>query len=405
VTTPAVRHPTRFPCFDGLRAIAASLIVVFHVASVPEIGATTEHRWGPYLARLDVGVAVFFVISGFLLYRPFAAAHLGGAPTSRWRDFWWRRALRIYPAYWVAFTAAIVLFRSTNLQGIGDYVRYYLLVQIYTHGNGLGGIKPTWSLAVEVSFYAAVPLYAWLVGRLSARASAARVLAIEVGAAAVLYAFGLGVRAFLFAKDGPGTPSAQWLPAEADLFALGIGLAVFSAAAGAGLATRATDCIARPLHWLGDHAPMSWLLSAAAFVTVCHIGLPINFAVGTTHRELLHQVLYGLVAFFLVLPAVFGPQDHGRVRRLLRSRVASAVGIVSYGVFLWHFDWITKLDDWGLVKVTHGLRFALVLAVAAVLTLATAALSWFLVERPILEWKNRPPWRSAPRGVEQGVAG
>ena len=162
---------TRYPCFDGLRAVAATSIVVFHVASTS--GATTVAGHGRYLARLDVGVAVFFVVSGFLLYRPFAVAHFGGRPAPRWREFWWRRLLRIYPAYWVALTVAIVGFHSTHLHGFVDYARHYALVQIYRPHYGLDGIVQTWTLAVEVSFYAALPLYAGLVGRVIAWTRAA----------------------------------------------------------------------------------------------------------------------------------------------------------------------------------------------------------------------------------------
>ena len=394
MTAAAAPRGARFPCFDGLRAVAAMLIVVFHVASVPSIGATTEKYWGAYLARLDVGVAVFFVISGFLLYRPFASAHLGGTPTSRWRDFWWRRLLRIYPAYWVALTAAIVVFRSTNLHGAPDYLRHYALVQIYQPGYGLAGIVPTWSLAVEVSFYAAVPIYAGLIGLLTARTTRVRALGAELGGVAFLYALGLGVRAFLFYKNRPGTPSAQWLPAETDLFALGMVLAVLSAAASADVAIRASEWVARPVRWLGARPYASWGLSAVAFVTVCNIGLQTNFAVGQYRRkaEMLHQILYGLTAFFLVLPAAFGPQDAGVGRRLLRSRLVTAVGVVSYGVFLWHFDWITQLDDWGFSRLPHASRFVAVLVVATAVTMVTATISWFVVERPALARKHRPPW-------------
>ncbi|MDQ1466242.1 MAG: hypothetical protein QOH10_657 [Actinomycetota bacterium] len=388
---------TRFPCFDGLRAIAASSIVVFHVASTT--GSTTQPRYGHYLARLDVGVAVFFVVSGFLLYRPFAAAHLGAKPSPRWRDFWWRRALRIYPAYWVALTAAIVLFRSTDLHGFADYARHYALVQIYWRHYGLSGIVPAWTLAVELSFYAALPLYAGLLARATRSRAAANhpsgALVTEAAAVALLYACGLGVRAWLFFTSRPGTPSAQWLPAQLDLFALGIGLAVFSAARSSGQTARVTDPIARSARWLGDHPAVSWALSAAAFVAVCNIGLHTDFAVGRYQRkqEMAHQILYGLTAFFLVVPAVFGPQERGVARRLLRSRLLTSIGIVSYGVFLWHYDWIKQLVDFGLLRHVHALRFPVLLAAAAVLTLVTAALSWFLVERPALAYKNRPPLR------------
>src|SRR6516165_736286 len=66
-----------FPCFDGLRAIAALTVLGVHTTFVS--GFTTSHPgWGRYTSRLEIGVEVFFVISGFLLYRPFATAHFGG---------------------------------------------------------------------------------------------------------------------------------------------------------------------------------------------------------------------------------------------------------------------------------------------------------------------------------------
>ena len=394
VAVPATTGP-RYPCFDGLRAIAASSIVVFHVASTT--GSTTHAGYGRYLARFDAGVAVFFVVSGFLLYRPFAAAHLGSRPSSRWRVFWWRRALRIYPAYWVALTAAIVLFHSTNLHGFGDYARHYALVQIYTRHYGLDGIVQTWTLAVEVSFYAALPLYAGLIGRLTSGVAAARVMSVELTGVALMYAGGIGVRALLFSLRGTSAPATRWLPAQLDLFALGVGLAVVSAA---GDHAHGAEFLARPLRWLGEHALVSWAAAGIAFVAVCHIGLPITFANGTHTQELARQVLYGLTAFLLVVPAVFGAQDRGVVRHLLRSRPAVAVGIVSYGVFLWHCDWIKQLVDFGLLRNAHELRFLVLLVTTAALTLATAALSWFLVERPALSRKSRLPRLVAPPAVE-----
>ena len=376
----------RFPCFDGLRAIAASAIVVFHVASTS--GATTAAGYGRYFARLDVGVAVFFVVSGFLLYRPFVSAHLARRPAIGWREFWWRRVLRIYPAYWVALTAAIVVFHSTNLHGVVDYVRHYALVQIYRPHFGVDGIIQTWTLAVEVSFYAALPLYAGLMGRFTARMPRGNALVVELAGGFTLYVIGLGTRALLLWLRGASVPATRWLPAQVDLFALGMVLAVLSAA---GDEAFAADVLLRPFRWLGTHPVVSWALGGLAFVAVCNIGLPITFANGTSAQEMARQVLYGLTALLLVVPAVFGAQDRGAVRRLLRSRPVVAVGVVSYGVFLWHFDWVKQLVDFGVLRNVHELRFLTLLALTALLTMATATVSWFAVERPALSLKRRPP--------------
>jgi peptidoglycan/LPS O-acetylase OafA/YrhL len=66
----------RFPLLDGYRAIAATMVVATHVGF--QTGAAIHGPWSGLLARLDSGVAVFFLLSGFLLFRPISAAHLAG---------------------------------------------------------------------------------------------------------------------------------------------------------------------------------------------------------------------------------------------------------------------------------------------------------------------------------------
>src|ERR1700691_422377 len=88
-------RPRHFPCFDGLRAIAAILVVLVHTSFAS--GFTVRSAAGIYTARLEVGVSVFFLISGFLLYRPFAASHIAGGAPPAIGKFWVRRFLRIMP--------------------------------------------------------------------------------------------------------------------------------------------------------------------------------------------------------------------------------------------------------------------------------------------------------------------
>src|SRR6185369_1431550 len=107
------RDTTVFPGFDGLRAIAAVLVLVVHTGFMTTL--TLQSRFGPYVARAEIGVAVFFLISGFLLYRPFVARHLALAERGGGRDvpevggFWIRRFLRIVPLYWLVFVISLVV--------------------------------------------------------------------------------------------------------------------------------------------------------------------------------------------------------------------------------------------------------------------------------------------------------
>jgi len=81
----------RFPALDSLRAIAALSILAYHAVGFYARGAGEETLIGPYVARLDVGVTLFFLLSGFLLYRPFVQARRDGLPQPRLLPYAWRR--------------------------------------------------------------------------------------------------------------------------------------------------------------------------------------------------------------------------------------------------------------------------------------------------------------------------
>src|SRR5689334_18236758 len=105
---PRERGPrTQFECIDGLRAIAALSVLVLHTTFATAI--QNGVAMSTYVVRLEVGVAVFFVLSGFLLYRPFVAAHLSAAEAPPKTRYLTRRFARIFPAYWVALVATLVL--------------------------------------------------------------------------------------------------------------------------------------------------------------------------------------------------------------------------------------------------------------------------------------------------------
>jgi peptidoglycan/LPS O-acetylase OafA/YrhL len=99
------------------------------------------------------------------------------------------------------------------------------------------------------------------------------------------------------------------------------------------------------------------------------------------------------MSLFLLLPAVFGPQPRGAVRRFLASPPMYGLGLVSYGIYLWHQAWLGKALEW-----TDGELFdaslAEVAGLAFVLTVLTATASYVLVEKPILRLKNLPALRA-----------
>jgi len=383
------RATPRFPAFDGLRAIAAITVVGVHSAFVA--GLTPRNpAVGIYTARLEVGVAVFFLISGFLLYRPFVVAHLRGAPKPATGAFWLRRCLRIVPAYWVALSASLVLLGASTIGpgGWKAYLSHYLFAQIYFPNQRLHGLTQAWTLCVEMSFYLALPLYAAAVGARRARRGPRHRLRAEVLGLVGLVAVSVGWRLWVFASPhGQGTLYASmvvWLPAELDLFALGMALAAVSAW---------TREWGEP-RWL-SHAGLpwvSWALAGVTFWGIAHLGTPILPDYVQSDLDLARQALYGFFALFLLLPAVFGPQERGLVRRFLRSWPMASLGVISYGIYLWHQTWIDDvLNHLGAHSLFNLEFWALFLGVLAV-SIVVAGLSYFVVERPALRLKDSIAW-------------
>ena len=154
--TPPPGNP-RFPLFEGMRAIAALAILVSHVTAVT--GYNFTGTFGRYTSRMTIGVALFFVISGFLLYRPFVAARFDLAPPIRIRDYLRRRALRVVPAYWLALT---VLAATVGLVGVfsSSWWTYYFFLQNYNNATVLGGATTIGRNAVigaGASVYESIP--------------------------------------------------------------------------------------------------------------------------------------------------------------------------------------------------------------------------------------------------------
>lgn len=361
----------RVALLDGVRALAVASVVVCHTAS--RSGHNVDGALGELTARLNVGVAVFFVLSGFLLFRPFAAAALLGAPRVDLRRYARRRTARIVPAYWLWLTVLGVAFA---LEGFPEQApALYAFAQVYRLETVFAGLYPAWSLDTEVAFYLLLPLLAGGFAALVVRAPSPDV-AWRRGLAALgaLSVATLVLRAVVFRFGGPA-----WLNLTVvglfDWFALGMGLALASVA----LAGRPTPPSA--VAWVADRPGVPWAAAAALFVLCAYaLALPPEwFLPGrSTLTDLLEHVLFGAIATLVVLPAVLGPDDGGLARRLLAARPVAALGVVSYGVFLIH----APITDELLERGVDG--FAALTAGTFAVTVPLAVASWLLLERPIL---------------------
>ncbi len=216
-----------FACFDGLRAIAATLIVAHHAGFAS--GDTFRYEWGVFLGRMDIGVPIFFALSGFLLFRPYVAAQFAGVEPIPRADFWTRRVLRIFPGYWAALFLQVII-GGIVVHSIFGLLVYMSLTQIYFQRFVIGAITQSWSLATEISFYAFLPFWAtWMrriCGGSTINRQAMRLLA-ALGGLVVLSFVWRGFIIWLDPSWKALTP--YWLPSLIELFAVGMALAVVSA--------------------------------------------------------------------------------------------------------------------------------------------------------------------------------
>lgn len=378
--TPAGTAPAqRFAALDAFRAIGSTMVVATHVAFVT--GTTSGGPFQALLARLDIGVAVFFVLSGFLLFRPHAAAAAGlGAPQST-RHYLIRRAARILPAYWLLVLVSFLVLPANDDASFADWLRHLTLTQIYEDSELRAGISQAWSLCTEVAFYIVLPGLAFLLVRRSpwrpARTVALLALAIPIGP---LWLYAANTLPFLDTFT-----ASLWLPVFAGWFAVGMALAVASVAVSEG-----RGGLWRTISDLG-RAPMAcWAIAAAALaISTTPIAGPAPLEDAPTLFEAnTKTLLYAAFAVFLLLPAVFPPADGRLTVRLLASRPVGYLGSISYGIFLWHvvaLDLILEALDIEHFTGGFGKLFALTFLTASL----AAVLSYHFVEEPIQQWSRR----------------
>lgn len=360
----------RFPLMDALRALAALGVVGSHVA-IFTLNAQ-RHAYGALLANLDIGVPVFFVLSGFLLYRPFFRAQLHGLPAPKPSAYARRRILRIVPAYWLALT---VLAIYPGVPGVfsGDWWRYYGFLQFYSYHSSIRGLGVAWTLCVEVAFYVALPFYAALLRRVSRRLRPAGQVRVQLALLAVLSIASIAARA-----GDQGVVMQNSLLSHFYWFAVGMALAVAS------VAVTAARHSPSPVRRIAAHPAGCWLGAGAVYLIMCAL---LTSAPGHLYYSVAQSfwqyLLSGVFAGLLVLPAVFGQEAGGWPRRLLAWRWLAWLGVISYGIYLWHATIAITL-------IRHDLQSWLPLIVADLaVTIAVAAASYHVLERPILRLKDR----------------
>lgn len=394
---PGRRSSARLRGVDGLRAVAASSVLVYHVwrGAAPDgqpMRLLAVETVAPHLRH---GVTLFFVLSGFLLFRPFASAAIRNVPLPRFRSYLVNRALRILPAYWVILVAIGLVLDAALVRGpggglhvgqigLGNLLVCAALIQNYSESTLFTGIAPAWSLAAEATWYLALPLLALLAARAAAgrRSDGQRAGAVLLPVVLMVAIGFTGKLAALRLVDWSArVETTLW--GTADFFAYGMIVAVVSIELERGRL----------------RLPPWWRSAAVAAMIAISVVVVLFGATnlqpgggGTYASNFAMALVCALLVALVVLP-------HDRlgfdtpVVRLLDSRVFAAVGVASYSLFLWHEPLALWLREHGLTEDGWlGLGWNLLLV--CVISGALSALTYRAVERPALHlrrtWAGRP---------------
>ncbi len=364
------------PAVEGMRACAAIGVVVTHVAF--QTGHTGGIA-GRFFGRFDLAVAVFFALSGFLLWRGHAAAARGIRPIPPTGHYLRSRIVRIMPGYLVAVVVILSLLPEAKAD-LTVWLANLSLTQIYVPLTLTAGLTQMWSLSVEVAFYLALPLLALLVRRVPVRAR------IPVIAAMAVVSFAWVLIPF----DAPyGVNPLNWPPAFFAWFAAGMLLA---------------ELTVTPIGWPHRLARRRVLMAGVAIgafaVAASPVAGPEGLTPGTVNQFMVKIAMGAVVAGALIAPLVLDRPDTSH--RMLGNATMVTLGRWSYGLFVWHLAALAMVFP-VIGEFAFNGHMPIVLVLTAVFGFAIAAVSYALVESPCRNALRRWERRNDPAPLDSSV--
>ena len=363
---PATSSIRFLPEVDGLRGIAILLVVLFHAGG---LGGPLHLGWS--------GVQLFFVISGFLITRILIESR---DRPHYFRNFYIRRALRIFPIYYLYLGVVVVMLlargSTDNLETLPYYLTYTQTIPQLEErfGDVLSGTVHTWSLAIEEQFY-----WLWPFVVLWARGRWLTALCL------LLFAGALITRIVMVAVSDNPYLVVGMLPVEMDSLAAGALLAV-------AVQQKLPRALLRRLGWLACAlGGLGLVVLVALSPGLATFSSPVRWALHPQNVLLLTALAF-LFAGVLALAIVPGPL----ATRVLTFRPLVLVGQRSYGIYLYHLRVLSivhvaagRLFANDPAIVGSGWFHALFVVVGLLVVYGVAELSWRFIEAPLLGLKDR----------------
>ena len=356
-----------YPALHGVRGLAATAVLLFHAQGIFFAWRTEWSRvtwlgvaWDPmFLLRSGwVGVDWFFVLSGFVLGATLWRQSLGWSTLT---GFWRRRVVRIYPALWLQLAVVVPFMLLTGRMLEPDWSRLL--------GNALLWLRPLpggaaalngvyWTLVWEMSFYLLLPA----------------LLAVSRR---------IGVWALLVAALAWQLAQRFWVPALSGWPALHDGLVQAQFLLSGLQVVFVCGLALNAVRWSpSPRARAGWLVALLmVFLGALYLFEFLGQTVSRWHWSVFvcRTAMAGLIAAIIYL--LLQPPPGAR---WLASRPLVWLGEMSYGLYLWHLPvQRTMTSQWREAWATPA-GSLLAMAMSFAVSLLLAALSYYLVERPLV---------------------
>ncbi|HEY8599406.1 MAG TPA: acyltransferase [Thermomicrobiales bacterium] len=365
----------RYIELDAFRGIAALLIVIHHFYLLSRDENNDHLFLGTFvhflLANLDVSVTLFFTLSGFVIFLPFARAAIDGDPSPSIARFLVRRALRILPLYYIDIF--VVWVRSGG--GMPDQHIDLLTHLTFTHilwpQYFYGMLDVAWSLGVEVYFYLFLAVIGPYLCRICARLFTQRArIALLTGSLASIWLVSSAYKLWKLNLIGvlPDRPDVYFGPlAQVDTFVAGMIVAVACSA-------------------LREHSTISTWIVMALRVSGSML---LIFTLLLRHTSATAWVYFGTfagVSFAFILAATIFQSRESKLRAALSSNTFQFLGLISYSLYLWHRPLLNELPDTSIQSTRNAFIFQLLAFIGVAIIVAT--ISYWCIERPALQWRK-----------------